>query len=123
MPSGPDPNPKLAGGLCYVIGPFVLLLRGDHPVVRFHAVQALLLALCLLVINLSLSVLLAAIFRVSWHAGVKAEALLSWVYYAQLLLWLVMVYSGYDLAKVRIPWIGKVAEELAGLASKPSSAD
>ncbi len=113
MPGRFSLNPRLAGALAYVIGPFVLLLRRDHPVVRFHGIQAWLLALSLLVLNLSLAILLAAIYRQSWHAGVAAESVLSWVYRAQVLLWMVMVYSGYDLATVRLPWIGQAAEELA----------
>ncbi len=80
--------------------------------VRFHSLQASLLALSLLVIDLSLSVLLAAVYRSSWYAGVKAEVVLWWVYSAQFVLWLVMLHSGYELAKVRVPWIGKVAERL-----------
>lgn len=98
--------------MSYVIGPLALLLRRDHPMVRFHSLQASLLALSLLVLNLSLYILLAAIYRESWHAGVKAEAVLSWVYYAHFVLWLVMLYNGYELTKVRLPWIGKVAEQL-----------
>ncbi len=80
--------------------------------VRFHSVQALLLALSLLVLDLSLWVLLAVIYRESWHAGVRAEAVLWWVYRGEFVLWLVMVYSGYELARVRVPWVGKVAERL-----------
>jgi len=105
-------NPHLAGALAYVIGPFALLIRRDHPMVRFHSVQASLLALSLLVVDLSLSVLLAAIYRESWHAGVKAEAVFEWFYWAHVVLWMVMVYSGYELARVRVPWIGKIAEQL-----------
>jgi len=95
-----------------VIGPFALLFRRDHPMVRFHSLQAALLALSLLVVDLSLSVLLAAVYRESWHAGVKTEAILSWFYWGHVVLWMVMVYSGYELARVRVPWIGKIAERL-----------
>lgn len=105
-------NPRLAGALAYVIGPLVLLFRRDHPVVRFHSMQFCLLALSLLAIDLSLWVLLATIYQQSWDAGVAAYAVLTWVFRGQVLLWMVMVYSGYDLAKVRVPWIGKVAEQL-----------
>lgn len=105
-------NPHLAGVLAYVIGPFALLLRQDHPVVRFHSLQASLLALSLVVLDLSLWVLLAAIYRESWYAGVKAGVVLTWIYRAEFVLWLVLLYSGYDLAKVRLPWIGRVAEQL-----------
>jgi len=105
-------NPHLAGALAYVIGPLALVFARKHPMVRFHSLQASLLALSLVVLNLSLSVLLAAIYRESWHAGVKAEVALSWLYRAQFVLWLVMVYSGYELEKVRLPWVGKVAEQL-----------
>ncbi len=105
-------NPHLAGALAYAIGPLALLLRRDHPMVRFHGLQASLLALSLLVIDLSLWVLLAAIYRGSWYAGVQAEAVLRWIGWAEFVLWLVMVYSGYELARVRLPWIGKVAERL-----------
>jgi len=80
--------------------------------VRFHSLQASLLVLSLAAVDLSLWVLLAVIYRESWHAGVKAEAVLSWVYWAQFVLWLVMLYSGYELARVRLPWIGKIAEQL-----------
>jgi len=105
-------NPHLAGALSYVFGPFALLLRRDHSMVRFHSLQASLLVLSLAAVDLSLWVLLAVIYRESWHAGVKAEAVLSWVYWAQFVLWLVMLYSGYELARVRLPWIGKIAEQL-----------
>lgn len=105
-------NPRLAGALAYVIGPFALLLERDHAIVRFHSLQACLLGISLLVVNLSLSVLVATIYRQSWDAGVAAETALAWVYRCEVLLWLVMLYSGYDLAKVRIPWIGRIAERL-----------
>lgn len=105
-------NPHLAGALAYVVGPIVLLLRRDQPMVRFHALQASLLALSLLVFDLSLLVLLAAIYRQSWYAGEDAKVVFTWVCWAQFVLWLVMLYSGYELSKVRLPWIGKVAEKL-----------
>ena len=87
-------NPRLAGALAYVIGPLVLLFRRDHPVVRFHSMQACLLALSLLAIDLSLWVLLATIYQQSWDAGVAAYAVLTWVFRGQVLLWMVMVYIG-----------------------------
>ncbi len=105
-------NPHLAGAVAYVIGPLALLLRRDHAMVRFHAMQASLLALSLAVVDLSLWVLMAAIYRQSWYAGEDAKAVLTWVCWAQFVLWLVMLHSGYELSKVRLPWIGKVAEQL-----------
>jgi uncharacterized membrane protein len=105
-------NPHLAGALAYVIGPLALLLRRDHAIVRFHALQASLLALSLAVVNLSLWILLAAIYRQSWYAGEDAKAVFTLIYRAQLVLWLVMLYSGYELSKVRLPWVGEVAERL-----------
>ncbi|HXK61672.1 MAG TPA: hypothetical protein PLP42_17435 [Acidobacteriota bacterium] len=107
-------DPKIAGLLAYVIGPFVLLLQRNHPTVRFHAMQASLLAISLAVINLSLYIVLAAIYWRSWYAGVAAQKYIYWFYYGEVVLWIVMLWQGYDLVKVRLPWIGAVAEQLAG---------
>jgi uncharacterized membrane protein len=103
---------KLAGLLCYLIGPLVLIFERKDPRVRFHAAQASLLICSLAVVNLSLIVLQAAAYRHSWDLGLQASSALSWVYSAEVVLWLVLLYFGYELAEVSVPAIGGVAKRL-----------
>lgn len=115
QPPRPEPRDRIAGLLCYVFGPLLLLIRSANPRVRFHAIQATLLALSLTVLNLALWIIVASLFGYSWYAGVRAESWLSYVYMAEGLLWMVMLYFGYELRLIEIPTIGATARCLAGL--------
>jgi uncharacterized membrane protein len=106
-------SPRVAGILCYLIGPLVLLFEREAPTVRFHAAQASLLAGSLAVLNLSLAVLTAAAYRHSWDLGVRASAAVSWIHSAEIVLWLVLLYFAYELTEVSVPTIGAVAKRLA----------
>ncbi len=110
----PGRGDRIAGLLCYVFGPLLLLIRRSCPGVRFHAIQATFLALVVGIVNLAIWVIIASIFRYSWDAGVRAEPFVSYLYMAELVLWMVMLYFGYELAVIEIPTIGGIAKRLAG---------
>jgi len=105
---------NIAGALCYVVGPLALLIERRDARVRFHAFQGLLLAASVAVFDLSLKVVEAVFYRRSWEAGLQATAALWWVYYAEIVLGLVMLYSGAELADLTLPGIGDRAKKLAG---------
>src|SRR4030042_2150447 len=102
---------NLAGALCYIIGPLALLIERKDARVRFHALQALLLAASLAVFDLSLTVAEAAVYRRSWDDGLQATAALWWVSYAEIVLWMVALYFGAELADLSLPGVGAWARK------------
>ena len=109
---------NIAGALGYVLGPLALLIERRDARVRFHAFQGLLLGASVAVFDLSLKVVEAVFYRRSWEAGLQATAALWWVYYAEIVLWMVMLYFGAELADLSFPGIGDWAKRLAGNRSE-----
>jgi uncharacterized membrane protein len=105
---------NVAGALCYIVGPLALLIERRDARVRFHALQALLLAASVAVFDLSLKVAEAVFYRRSWEDGLQATAALWWVYYAEIVLWMVMLYFGAELADLSLPGVGGWARRLVG---------
>ena len=111
-------RPRLAGLLCYALGPLMWAARPAHPRIRFHAVQASLAAAVVAMFNLALSIIQATVCRhdLLWCRRVEAA---SWcVYSVELVLWAVTAYLGYQLADFQLPGIGKTAQRLARTASE-----
>jgi uncharacterized membrane protein len=105
---------NLAGALGYLIGPLALVIERNDARVRFHAMQGLLLAAVVGVFDLSLKVVEAVVYRGSWEGGLQATAALWWVYCGEIILWMVMLYFGAELAELSLPGVGRWAKKLAG---------
>lgn len=115
MNSQPTPVPErsstgieanLAGALCYLVwfisGIAILAIEKESTFVKFHALQSTLLFLPTFVV---ISVLLS-IPLVGW-----VLAYLLWI--ASLVLWLVLMFKAYSGERVKLPYIGRIAEEHA----------
>lgn len=107
-------NRHLLGLLCYVPGAglLVLGLERKNRLIRFHAVQALLFLVLLMIFNLLLSLASATAHRITWFLGVKVDAVVVWIYWVEACLAVGLLYKGYRLKRFRLPWVADVAQSL-----------
>ncbi|MBN1367315.1 MAG: hypothetical protein JW967_05270 [Dehalococcoidales bacterium] len=92
---------NVAGLLCYlawwVTGIIFLLIEKENKVVRFHAIQS--------IIVFGVFTILSAIFswwRLFWIIDLIAA-----------ILWIVLMVQAYQGKKVKMPWAGNFAEKKA----------
>ncbi len=107
--SGLEPN--VAGLLCYLVGWITglifFLIEKENEFVRFHALQSILVSVVLIIIG----IILGLIPILGW-------ILLIFVYIGSFILWILMMVKAYQGKKVKLPIIGKIAEN----NSKPKTA-
>lgn len=102
---GIDEN--LEGALCYVLG-FVtgiifLILEKDNKFVKFHAMQSTIISLLLFVI-----IAVLGIIPLFW-------LIIPLIWIAELILWLLLMYKAYQGEVFKLPVIGDIAAEQAGI--------
>ncbi len=114
-------DPRLAGLLSYlgIAGVLFLWLEKKHHQVRFHASQSLLVCIVLGIVNMGLSIVNSAVYRIGWELGVVLESVLWWIYPLEFVFWLFLLYQGYSLKTFELPWIGPVATRMARRAVNP----
>ncbi|MBA2564094.1 MAG: DUF4870 domain-containing protein [Gemmatimonadetes bacterium] len=107
-------DPKLSGLLAYLFGAvsgiLFLLAEKRHPEVRFHAAQSILLTVALVVLSVVLSIL-SNIPVLGWVFAILGGLIFM---FGALIVWLFMMYKGYQLEHFKLPLIGDYAEKLAG---------
>lgn len=110
-------NPHLAGLVCYVpIGGLILLLLDKkRQLIRFHGAQSTLFFILLLIFNQALIILKETAYRLAWGLGIKVSYVLLWVFWAEFLFCLGLLYKGYKLEKFKLPWIAEAAERLSAV--------
>jgi len=98
-------EPNSAGALCYapLIGPvaaIVFLLLEKNQAVRWHAVQALLLTIGMMVATsaLRITIFLGVFIPIVWLAGLITQ--------------LVLVIKTYQGQKIRLPYLGEWSDKL-----------
>jgi uncharacterized membrane protein len=107
--TGPAIDDNIASALCYLLlgvtGTLMLYLepyRHNHRV-RFHAFQAILVNLAIILIWLAISLL-----------GKSLAMLLSPVFtLGALVLWLVLIWTAWQNERIVLPLIGPLAEKQA----------
>jgi uncharacterized membrane protein len=113
-------DPRLASVLCYagwwVTGLVFLFVEREHPGVRFHAAQSLVvfgglsaLMMAIAALNAVALFLVPSLFRGMWTLN-------SVVWLAGVVLWLVLMVLTFRGDRLRIPVAGDLAERLARVA-------
>ena len=103
--TGLDEN--VAGLLCYVAGWIsglvFILIEKENKLVRFHAMQSIVV----------FGVLTVASFILSWIPIIGA--IFTWIIWViGVVLWIVLMVKAYQGAKFKLPWAGDLAEKWVG---------
>jgi uncharacterized membrane protein len=98
---------NIAGLLCYVAGWIsglvFFLMEKENKLVRFHAMQSIVV----------FGVLTVASFILGWIPVIGA--ILTWIIWViGVVLWIVLMVKAYQGAKFKLPWAGNLAEKWAG---------
>lgn len=105
-------DPRVAGLLAYlfgwVSGLILYLIEKDHPEVRYHAAQSILVSVAVIALYIPISILgfIPVIGLLFWLAGLVLGL-------ASLGLWIYLIIQGYNLNHVRLPIVGGMAEQWA----------
>jgi len=119
---------NVAATLCYVLG-FItgivfFVIEKDNKVVRFHALQSIIVFGGLFVLSIVLSVA-TMIFAAIPFIGAIIAALITilsfllWV--GGFAAWIFLMYKAYQGEKYKMPIAGKYAEQYAGNQEEESS--
>jgi len=102
-------QPNIAGFLCYlgwwITGIIFLIIEKENQVVRFHAMQSILVFVALWILGILFSVILSFIPVVGWLIGT-----LIWI--LTLILWILLMYKAYRGEMYKVPVVGNIAENL-----------
>ena len=98
---------NVAGLLCYIAGwisgIIFLLIETENKIVRFHAVQSIIVFGILTIANI-----------IFWLFPHPVDWIFNWILGAlALILWVVLMYKTYQGEKYKIPWAGDQAEKWA----------
>jgi len=111
---------NVAGALSYLLGALTgilfLVIDGQRPFVRFHAMQAIALTVAVVVLWVVLGVasaILAVIPIIGWLIGILLSLVLS---LGSLVLWLYLMYRAWQGDEWEIPVVGAWARKLADQA-------
>ncbi len=111
-------DPKLAGLLCYILGPITgvifFLVEKTHPVVRFHAAQSIVFGILWVVLWVMVTIIGIILTQVSWTLGNLFGLITLLVWLGLFIVWIVLLIKGYSGEKWKLPIVGDVAERLVG---------
>lgn len=118
MRRGSDLDPHLSGALAYLLGPVTgilfLVLDREHPYVRFHAVQCLVVSVVWTAAWLAvtiLGILLGWVPLLGWLIEVLLVLAVSM---AGLVLWCYLMLRAFRGDEWEVPVIGPYARDFAG---------
>ena len=122
-PSGPSPanfeaaglTDNVASALCYLFGfitGIIFLLVGPYNrnrTIRFHAFQSIFTFAALVVIEIVLDI---ALFS-ALHLWILGGAFFTLFRVLCLVLWIYLMYNAYNGRKLKLPFVGDLAEKQA----------
>ncbi len=111
--SGMEEN--VAGLLCYILGwvtGLIFFLIDKRPFVKFHAAQSIALSIALIVVNIAVGFVFGMMSFA--HLGFLALAMYPIVGLLVFVLWIFLMYKAYQHEKFKLPFIGDIAEKMAG---------
>lgn len=113
-------EPNVAGALSYLLGALTgvlfLVIDGQRPFVRFHAMQAIIVTVAAVVLSVALGIVgtvLAFIPILGWLVGFLLSIAFSG---AALILWLYLMYRAWQGDEWEVPIAGRYARQLADQA-------
>lgn len=115
--AGTGLEPNVAGALSYLLGALTgvlfLVIDGQRPFVRFHAMQAIMVTVAAVVLSVALGIV-TAVLAVVPILGWLVAFLLSIAFSgALLILWLYLMYRAWQGDEWEVPIAGRYARQLA----------
>jgi uncharacterized membrane protein len=117
-PAGTGLEPNVAGALSYILGALTgilfLVIDGQRPFVRFHAMQSIVLTVAMVVLWIVLGVagmVLAVVPILGWLIGILLSLGLS---LGGLILWLYLMYRAWSGDEWEVPFVGGWARQIGG---------
>lgn len=114
-------SPNAAGLLSYILGwltGLIFLLIDKRPYVRFHAAQSIITFGGLHILRVVLGSLLGfgMVFGgpAHWHRFGPAWPIMGLIGIVSFVLWIVLMVKAYQGQKFKLPFVGDLAENLAG---------
>lgn len=111
-------DPKLAGLLCYILGPITgiifFLVEKTHAGVRFHAAQSIVFGIAWVVLWVLLSIVGIILHQISWTIGNLFGLVTLLVWLGLFIVWIVLLIKGYSGEKWKLPIVGDMAERMVG---------
>lgn len=115
--AGTGLEPNVAGALAYILGALTgvifLVMDGQRPFVRFHAMQSIFVTVVAVVLSVALGIVgavLAVIPILGWLVGFLLSIAFSG---AALILWLYLMYRAWQGDEWEVPIAGRYARQLA----------
>lgn len=109
-------DPKLAGLLCYILGPITgiifFLIEKSHAVVRFHAAQSIVFGVAWIVLWVVFTVFSIVLYRIDWTLGNVFNLVTLLVWLGLFIVWIVLLIRGYSGQKWKLPILGDMAERM-----------
>ena len=97
-------EPNVAGLLCYAVGwvtgIIFLIMEKENQLVRFHAVQSIVVFGAFTVVNIVLSFIPIIGWILAWFLGIGA-----------FILWIILMLKAYQGQKYMLPWAGNFVEK------------
>lgn len=112
--------PNIASMLCYVCSPvssiIFLLLEKENKDVRFHAWQGTLFGAAIIVLHVALNILGYLFGHVAgFLEGIFIGFLIPVLWIAFFVLWVVCLFKAYQGERWKIPVLGDIAAQKAGV--------
>lgn len=108
---------NLASALCYLFIPAIIFLLIEpynrNKTIRFHAWQAIGLAVGLWVINILLSFIFGIFIAATSGIGIVTAPLFLLFHLAEVLLFIFVAFKAYQNQRIVLPVIGQFAEKQA----------
>ena len=108
---------NLASALCYLLLPAIIFLLVDpynrNREVRFHAWQAIALAVALTVFNIAIAIIFSIFIAVTSGIGLVIAPLLMLMHFGEVLLFIFVAVKAYGNQRIVLPLIGPFAEKQA----------
>lgn len=111
---GMDEN--IAGLLCYllpIVGLVFFFIEKENKFVRFHAVQVIILALTIMVVSIGIGILSAilSMLKLGWVSLFITGPFVLLIGPVIFFLMIFMAYQAYQGKMIKLPIIGKLAEQ------------
>jgi uncharacterized membrane protein len=108
---------NMASALCYLFIPAIIFLLIEpynrDRTVRFHAWQAIALAIGLFAVRIVLGIVLGILFAVSTSLGLMVGMLWTLLGLAEFVLFVFLAVKAYNNQRIVLPIIGPFAEKQA----------
>ena len=111
--------PNIAGALAYVLGPLTgvifLVVEKDSRFVRFHAAQAVVVGVAVIVLSIVVSIVSAILAVIPLLGAIVAALLGLAVSLGTFVLWLLLMWKAFNGEEWSVPGTGDYARRIGRL--------